>query len=81
MMMEIKLTDSEKGKDKQRYWYCLIGPFDTDKLPDGSDAPLRQAVQKAFAQLTGSEADLTSSGWGINEEQKDRIQKVSVGSK
>ena len=25
----------------KQYWFCLIGPTDRDRLPAGSDAPLR----------------------------------------
>lgn len=44
-------------------WSCKIGPTDVD-LPLGADSPLRQAVQKAFLELTGHEAEVCFSGWG-----------------
>jgi len=50
--------------DKTEYiWTCKIGgPART--LPHGADAPMRQAVQDAFAQLTGQDAEFCFSGWG-----------------
>ena len=48
------------------FWTCKIGPANRDKLPDGADHPLRQAVIHAFGQLVGEDAFTVSSGWGRN---------------
>lgn len=45
-------------------WSCKIGWADRSSLPPGADLPMRKAVQKAFEELTGSDADFTFSGWG-----------------
>ena len=45
-------------------WSCKIGLITTGNLPSGSDAPMRAAVEKAYKELTGHEADFCSSGWG-----------------
>lgn len=46
-----------------KVWQCKIGGY-IDDLPQGSDGPLREAVQEAYRKLTGVEAEFTFSGWG-----------------
>jgi len=43
-------------------WECKIGR--AEDLPRGADAPLRQAVEAAYLELTGRRADFCFSGWG-----------------
>lgn len=45
-------------------WSCKIGWANRADLPDGADFPLRQAVEKAFYELTGHAPQFTFSGWG-----------------
>lgn len=47
----------------ERVWDCKIGG-EVDDLPAGSDLPMREAVQRAFRELTGVDARFTFSGWG-----------------
>jgi hypothetical protein len=47
-----------------KIWSCKVGYADADRLPPGSDGPMRDAVQDAFEQLTGLAPDFTFSGWG-----------------
>jgi len=56
-----------------KIWECKIGFALRDKLPSGADAPLRQAVQKAFRDLVGKDAEFCFSGWGgeLTETEKD----------
>ena len=61
----------------KQYWYCLIGPADRDRLPAGSDAPLRNAVGRAFIALTGAQAEHNFSGWGHSEEEAELLNDVS----
>ena len=46
-------------------WECKVGArmLDID-LPDGADAPMRRAVQKAFVDITGTNPEFCFSGWG-----------------
>lgn len=44
-------------------WVCKIGEIPRDWLPRGSDAPMRQAVERAYEKLTGQPPDFTFSGW------------------
>ena len=45
-------------------WTCAIGYADGAELPDGADAPMREAVKRAFRELTGREPDFAFTGWG-----------------
>lgn len=58
---------------RQRYWVCIIGPTDQDKLPNGSDLDMRSAAEKAFKKLTGHHAEICSSGWGVDEFTKNSL--------
>lgn len=44
-------------------WSCKIGKADQEKLPNGADWPMRQAVAEAFYKLTGEEPEFIFSGW------------------
>jgi hypothetical protein len=61
-----------------RYWSCEIGPIKIDKLPFGSDGPLRSAVQNKFIEMFGHQAETCSSGWGLTEEMKTRLDIISL---
>lgn len=43
-------------------WECKIGY--SGPLPVGADAPMREAVRRAFVELTGLEPSFLFSGWG-----------------
>jgi len=45
-------------------WECKIGIMGTVDLPPGADAPMRDAVERAFFELTGKHAEFNFSGWG-----------------
>ena len=45
-----------------KIWTCKIG--EVWDLPDGADAPMRQAVQDAYVRLTGEQPTFLFSGWG-----------------
>ena len=49
----------------ERYvWSCAIGGLKPVPVPSGGDAPMRRAVERAFLELTGHEAQACFSGWG-----------------
>lgn len=58
----IELNDP--GKMEPRVWTCKIGG--TTALPIGGscDAPMREAIERAYREITGQEPDFTFSGWG-----------------
>lgn len=45
-------------------WTCKIGETLLKPLPPGADAPMRNAVEKAYRELTGYDNDFCFSGWG-----------------
>ncbi len=51
-------------------WSCKIG--EVDDVPDGSDEPMRKAVERAYHQLTGKWPKFTFSGWGGELDQNER---------
>lgn len=45
-------------------WSCRIGEIPRDKLGGGLDAPMRDAVERAYREVTGEEPKFVFSGWG-----------------
>lgn len=45
-------------------WDCKIGVRGTVNLPSGADWPIRRAVEAAFKEITGVDAEFCFSGWG-----------------
>lgn len=60
-------------------WECKIGisPGTSVKLPGGADYPMRMAVEKAFKEITGLDAEFCFSGWGA--ELTDAEKRVIDG--
>lgn len=56
-------------------WECKIGiaPGTNVTLRSGCDAPMRNAVEAAFLQVTGQESEYCFSGWGaeLTEQEKE----------
>lgn len=48
----------------KKIWDCKIGFANEAELPDGADAPMREAVRRAYLELTGWEPEFIFSGWG-----------------
>ena len=65
-------------KTSKRYWFCEIGPVDEKELPCGADGPLRSVVQNKFIEMFGQQAEICSSGWGLTEEMKTRLDIISL---
>ena len=63
-------------KLKKEYWMCIIGSTTRDKLPSGSDLPMRMTVGETFTKLTGEEYEHCWSGWGLSEKRKNLILKL-----
>lgn len=67
---------TEYDKPDERIWECKIGGH--VNIPDGADAPMRAAVERAFYDLTGRHSEFTLSGWGgtltaAERELEDRV--------
>lgn len=61
----------------KQYWFCVVGPVERADLPDGADFPMRRAIDLGFEALTGKDYENCWSGWGIDEETKERVLKAS----
>ena len=46
-----------------KIWFCKIGEVDSFFVPKDSDWPMRQAVAKAYLEVTGHDAAFCFSGW------------------
>ena len=55
-----------------KIWSCKIGECDEGLLELGADAPMRKAVQKAYGEVTGLDADFCFSGWGAELDEFER---------
>ena len=53
-------------------WDCKIGEIDAADLPPGADAPMREAVKRAYRELTGREPRFLFSGWGAELDDVER---------
>lgn len=56
-----------------KIWDCKIGEIDAEKLPPGSDWPMRKAVTEAYIKLTGEEPSFVFSGWGAKLTKFERM--------
>lgn len=53
-----------------KIWYCKIG--EAQPVFQAADGPMRDAVAKAFREMTGCEPDFIFSGWGAELEERER---------
>jgi hypothetical protein len=65
-----------RKKVKEKYWICIIGATNSKNLKSSADAPMRNAVEKAFKETTGHEQGICWSGWGSEKEKVDIINAV-----
>ena len=65
-----------KFGDKE-YWTCTVGPTTRDKLPDGCDFPMRQAVEDAFRKIVGTYSKHLWSGWGLSDYVREAKEYAS----
>lgn len=45
-------------------WECKIGEVNSEKLQNGADLPMRNAIRKAYKEITGEDSKFIFSGWG-----------------
>lgn len=57
-------------------WYCKIGA--ADKIAPDADAPMRNAVVKAYKEITGEEPKFLFSGWGavLTDTEQKLVEKL-----
>jgi hypothetical protein len=67
-----ELLESNNKKQK-KIWTCKIGEIEEDKLPPGSDLPMRKAIEDEYLSLTGEYPDFIFSGWGGELDKYERM--------
>lgn len=55
-----------------KIWSCKIGEVDPEKVPDGGDWPMRQAISEAYERITGEAPTFLFSGWGASLTESER---------
>jgi hypothetical protein len=55
-----------------RTWGCKIGEVDASKLPPGADFPMREAIERAYTELTGEPPAFIFSGWAAELTEGER---------
>jgi hypothetical protein len=53
-------------------WYCKIGEIPRGLLPDNSDLPMREAITRAYREITGRDLVFIFSGWGAELIEPER---------
>lgn len=53
-----------------KIWSCKIG--EVESVASGADLPMRQAIAKAYREITGKEPEFIFSGWGGELEEQER---------
>lgn len=56
--------------DKPRTWYCKIG--EAVPLVNAADSPMRDAIARAYEEITGVKPDFIFSGWGAELTEPER---------
>lgn len=79
MMWAVDDAYAERPAPDPAVWYCKVGEFPRDQLPEGADSPLRQAVEIEYERLTGQPPQFTFSGWGAALSPTERAE-VEKGS-
>ena len=59
----VKPVGTTPTPEEEHVWSCSVGGV-VGALPDGVDLPMRQAIQRAFYEITGTHAEYCFSGWG-----------------
>lgn len=53
-------------------WSCKVGEVHPNLLPKGADWPMREAVARAYKELTGEEPAFIFSGWAAKLTESER---------
>lgn len=55
-----------------KIWSCKIGEVEDESLPPGADLPMREAIRRAYVEITGHAPDFIFSGWGAELTDSER---------
>lgn len=57
--------------NEYQVWKCKVGIKGSVNLPFGADFPMRQAIKRAFKEITGVDAEFCFSGWNASLEETE----------
>jgi hypothetical protein len=66
-----------KDNENLNYWFCEIGPIDKNRISRCAGSPLRSVVVNKFIDMFGEQPKSCSSGWGLTEEMRSRLDIIS----
>lgn len=55
-----------------KIWSCKVGEAPGHAVPPGADMPMRQAVERAYYEVTGQPSAFLFSGWGAELSEFER---------
>jgi hypothetical protein len=60
------------NRNPMQIWECKIGQTPACNVPPCADGPMREAIRRAYREITGQEPLFIFSGWNaeLNEVQK-----------
>lgn len=63
----------------ERIWECKIGG-EVGEIPPGGDLPMRNAVARAYRDLTGVDAEFHFSGWAgtLDEHEREVVEEIKA---
>jgi len=74
-----------KGRKKKakKIWTCKVGECNPGDLPRGADSSMREAVSKAYLEITGKEPVFLFSGWDgeLDDGERDVVNYDSDGKR
>ncbi len=59
-----------------KIWSCKIGEVAESRVPQDGDGPMREAVEKAYLELTGRDCKFNFSGWGTELTETERYVQL-----
>jgi hypothetical protein len=66
----------------EKVWDCKIGVIGELALPMGADLPMRQAIERAFKEITGRDPEFIFSGWGgsLTDVERQIVEERGPGT-
>lgn len=67
----LKMEPAQNEIPTEKIWFCKIGGHSLD-LPSPADPAMREAIRKAYQEITGQEPTFLFSGWGGELTEQER---------
>lgn len=59
-----------------KIWSCKIGEVEESRVPKDGDGPMREAVERAYKEVTGRDCKFNFSGWGAELTQSEHYVQL-----